>query len=346
MSTPLALGIGIVLLAFNAFFVGAEFAIMSARRSRIEPLAEDGSKAATTLLWALEHVTLMLAACQLGVTVCSTSLGVVAEPAIAHALQSPFESVGLPAAAAHGVAFALALIIVVYLHVVIGEMVPKNLAVTTPERAALVLAPALVVVAKVFKPIVGLLNWLANHFVKWSGLEPKDEVASAFTADEVASIVETSERAGVLRDDLGLLTGALEFSDLTAGDVMVPREDVVTVPRTITPAELEKAVARTGFSRFVVADENGEYIGYLHLKDVIGVNPAVRDQPLPPFKIRAMSTLPAGDEVESALGVMKQGGIHLVEVVSPTGEGLGVLFLEDVLEELIGEVRDSMQREA
>lgn len=346
MSTPLALGIGVVLLALNAFFVGAEFAIMSARRSRIEPLAEDGSKAAVTLLWALEHVTLMLAACQLGVTVCSTSLGVVAEPAIAHALQSPFQSIGLPEAAAHGVAFALALIIVVYLHVVIGEMVPKNLAVTTPERAALVLAPALVIVAKIFKPIVGALNWLANHFVKWSGLEPKDEVASAFTADEVASIVETSERAGVLRDDLGLLTGALEFSDLTAGDVMVPRKDVVTVPATVTPAELERAVARTGFSRFVVADEAGEYIGYLHLKDVIGINPQVRDQPLPPFKIRKMSTLPAGDEVESALGVMKQAGIHLVEVVNPQREGLGVLFLEDVLEELIGEVRDSMQRDA
>ena len=346
MSTSVALIIGLILLACNAFFVGAEFAIMSARRSRIEPLADGGSKSAKTVLWALENVTLMLAACQLGITLCSTSLGAVAEPAIANLLTGPFTQLGLPSAAAHAVAFAIALFVVVYLHVVIGEMVPKNLAVTVPEKAALILAPPLVIVAKIFKPIVVTLNKIANQFVRLSGFEPKDEVASAFTADEVASIVETSQRAGVLDDEIGLLAGALEFSDLTVAEVMVPREDVATVPLGVTPAELEERVAKTGFSRFVVADDHGDFVGYLHLKDVIGAVGEARDRPLPAFKIRAMASVPGGDEVESALAVMKRDGIHLVEVSNGDGAAVGVLFLEDILEELVGEVRDSMQRDA
>lgn len=345
MSPTVALIIGFILLILNAFFVGSEFAIMSARRSRIEPLADAGSKSAKTVLWALENVTLMLAACQLGITLCSTSLGAVAEPAIAQLLMGPFTAMGIPSAAAHAVAFVIALVVVVYLHVVIGEMVPKNLAVTVPEKAALILAPPLVLVAKMFKPIVVGLNKLANQFVRLAGFEPKDEVASAFTVDEVASIVETSQRAGVLDDEIGLLAGALEFSDLTVAEVMVPRDEVSTVKPGLTPAELEESVAKTGFSRFVVADSSGEFIGYLHLKDVIGAVGPARDKPLPDFKVRAMTSVPGGDEVESALAVMKRDGIHLVEVRDSAGTSVGVLFLEDILEELVGEVRDSMQHD-
>ena len=345
MSTGTALIIGVILLALNAFFVGAEFAIMSARRSRIEPLADAVSKRAKTVLWALENVTLMLAACQLGVTLCSTSLGAVAEPAIANALTGPFHSLGLPTAAAHTVAFIIALVVVVYLHVVVGEMVPKNLAVTVPETAALILAPPLVLITRVFKPIVVALNWLANHIVRLFGFEPKDEVASAFTADEVASIIETSQRAGVLEDEIGLLSGVLEFSDLSVAEVMVPRDEVSTVSPDVTPAEMEELVAQTGFSRFVVAESDGTFIGYLHLKDVIGSTGLNRDRPMPSFKLRTMASIPGENEVESALAIMKRDGIHLVEVRDVNDVSVGVLFLEDILEELVGEVRDSMQRD-
>lgn len=346
MSPTVALIIGLILLILNAFFVGSEFAIMSARRSRIEPLADAGSKSAKTVIWALENVTLMLAACQLGITLCSTSLGAVAEPAIAQLLMGPFDSLGMPPAAAHAVAFAIALIVVVYLHVVIGEMVPKNLAVTAPEESALILAPPLVLIVKIFKPIIVGLNKLANQFVRLAGFEPKDEVASAFTADEVASIVETSQRSGVLDDEIGLLAGALEFSDLTVAEVMVPRHNVSTVSPGVTPTGLEERVAQTGFSRFVVADDSGHFVGYLHLKDVIGAAGPARDRPLPPFKVRSMASVPGSDEVETALVVMRRDGTHLVEVRDETGSSVGVLFLEDILEELVGEVRDSMQRDA
>ena len=172
MSLGLVLGV-IGLLLVNAFFVGAEFAIISARRSSIEPRALAGSRSAKTVLWAMEHVSLMLACAQLGITVASVSLGVVAEPAIAHALEPLFHALGLPDAWAHGVALLIALAIVVSLHVIFGEMVPKNAAVANPDRAAMLFGPPLVVVARVLKPIIVALNWIANCLVRLLGVEPR-----------------------------------------------------------------------------------------------------------------------------------------------------------------------------
>ena len=347
MSTGLAITIGALLLAANAFFVGAEFAVISARRSSIEPLAAAGSLRARTVLWAMEHVSLMLACAQLGITVCSTSLGVVAEPAIAHAIEGPLTAVGLPEAAVHPVAFVIALAVVVYLHVVLGEMVPKNLAVAGPDRAALWFAPPLVWIARVVSPVITALNWLANGALRAFGVEPKDEVASAFTAQEVQSIVERSRAEGLLEDDQGLLTGALQFSDRTAGDVMVPVEALVAVPQGCTVADVERLVARTGFSRFPVTDRAGEPVGYLHLKDVLFAGVADRDLPVPSWRVRALAQVGPDDEVEEALAAMQRSGSHLARVVVPEPLGarvVGVVFLEDILEELVGEVRDAMQR--
>ena len=343
MSTGTALLVAGVLLAVNAFFVGAEFAIMSARRSQIEPLAAAGSRAAGTVLWAMEHVSLMLACAQLGITICSTGLGVVAEPAIAHAVEGPLVAMGLPKEASHVVGFTFALGLVVYLHVVLGEMVPKNLAVTAPERAALWFGPPLVVVSRAISPVIRLLNWTANLVLRMAGIEPKDEVASAFTAEEVASIVERSRAEGLIVDDLGLLTGAIEFSEATAGSVMIPRDRLVTLPFGSTPEDLERTVARTGFSRFPVVDRHDLAIGYLHLKDVLDVTGATRHTPVPRTRVRPMALVAPEDEIEDVLAVMQRSGAHLA-CVTVDGEQRGVVFLEDILEELVGEVRDAMQR--
>src|SRR5690554_6376709 len=175
MSSGTALLVGLVLLVANAFFVGAEFAIMSARRSRVEPLAET-SRRARTVLWAMEHATLMMACAQLGITVCSTGLGAVAEPAIARLVEAPLTSLGLPAASAHVVGFTVALALVIYLHVVVGEMVPKNLAVTTPEKAAMWFGPPLVLVSRAVSPLIRAMNGLANLMLRAVGIQPKAEV--------------------------------------------------------------------------------------------------------------------------------------------------------------------------
>ena len=352
MSPALGIAIAVALLAANAFFVGAEFAVVSARRSAIEPLAAAGSSRARTALWAMENVSLMLACAQLGITLASVSLGAVAEPALAHLLEGPLAALGLGEAAVHAVAVVIALAVVVYLHVVLGEMVPKNLAVAGPDRAALWFAPPLVWVARVVRPVIGALNWLANHVVRLGGVEPKDEVVSAFTAQEVQSIVARSQAEGLLRDEQGLLAGAIEFSDRTAADVMVPVERLVAVPQGCTVDDVERSVARTGFSRFPVTDDDGVPVGYLHVKDVLWAGPDDRGRPVPAWRVRPLAEVAPGDEVEEALAAMQRTGVHLARVTAPAVEGpdgsaervIGVVFLEDILEELVGEVRDAMQR--
>ena len=162
MSTPVALIVTVALLAGNAFFVGSEFAITSSRRAQLEPLAQAGDARAVTALWALQHISRMLATAQLGVTVCSTGLGVVAEPAIAHALTPLLARIGIADAGAHAVAVVIALVLVVYVHVVFAEMVPKNMSIAAPERAVRLLAPPLVWVSRVFGPVITGLNGFAN----------------------------------------------------------------------------------------------------------------------------------------------------------------------------------------
>ena len=337
------------LLLLNAFFVGAEFAVISARRSQIEPLANPttgrGSRSARTTLWALEHLSLMLACAQLGITVASLGLGAVAEPAVAHLLEVPFEAAHLPPDLLHPVAFALALAVVVYLHVVIGEVVPKNLAIAGPERAALVLAPPLVAVARVLSPLIKVLDAFTRLLLRLLRVEPKEELASAFTAEEVHSIVTESRREGLLdEEEHGLLTGALELAARPAADVMVPVASLVTVPPTASPEEVERAVARTGFSRLPVRDEAGTLTGYLHVKDLLFADDAAYSQPVPPRRVRALVNVPADEDVEDVLVALQRAGAHLARVVDPAGSTVGVVFLEDVLEELVGEVRDATQR--
>ncbi|MDM8083819.1 hemolysin family protein [Cellulomonas cellasea] len=344
MNSTVALLLAVILLAGNAFFVGAEFAIISARRSAIEPLAEAGNRRARTVLWAMEHVSLMLACAQLGVTVCSTTLGLVAEPALAHLIEDPLRALGVSTSLAHPIAFVMALAIVVYLHVVLGEMVPKNLAVAGPDRAVLWFGPPLVWLGRVLRPVIAALNWLANHVLRLFGVEPKDEVASAFTAQEVRSIVELSQAEGLIDDAQGLLSGAIQFSDRTAAEVMVPLADLVTLDVAATPADVERHVARTGYSRFPVLDAGGVPTGYLHLKDVLYADEDSRDLPVPTWRVRALAVVEPGAEVEEALAAMQRSGTHLARV-ERDGRTEGVVFLEDILEELVGEVRDAMQRD-
>ena len=383
MSTPVALIVTVALLAGNAFFVGSEFAITSSRRAQLEPLAQAGDARAVTALWALQHISRMLATAQLGVTVCSTGLGVVAEPAIAHALTPLLARIGIADAGAHAVAVVIALVLVVYVHVVFAEMVPKNMSIAAPERAVRLLAPPLVWVSRVFGPVITGLNGFANRVLHVMGLEAKEEVSAAFNAAEVASIVERSTAEGVLEDDTGLLTGALEFSEETAGSVMVPLDALVTLAENCRPEDVEQAVAATGFSRFPLvavdagasgdgdggdADGAGEsgarnvhdandandandasaatnrITGYLHLKDILYADGAQRSEPIPSWHARTLVPVRADDEVEDVLAAMQRTGAHLGRVEDADGVTVGVVFLEDILEELVGEVNDAMQR--
>ncbi|MGV8895574.1 MAG: hemolysin family protein [Rhodoglobus sp.] len=333
-----------VLLAVNAFFVAAEFAVISARRSQIEPKAEAGSRSAKTALWAMEHATLMLAACQLGITVASLLILNVSEPAIHHLLEIPLALTGLPEEAISTIAFIIALLLVSFLHVVLGEMVPKNMSFSIPDRAVLILAPPLVFVATIFRPIIVALNAIANGILRLVGVQPKSEANSVFTLDEVATIAAQSTREGVLTDAGGTLNAAFEFTSKKVQDVAIAMTAIVTLPEAAAPADVEKAVARHGFSRYILVNDEGEPTGYLHLKDVIGVEEDEFSLPVLPKRIRQLISIYRGSDLEDALATMRRSGVHVARAFDESGSTQGVLFLEDIIEELVGEVQDATRR--
>ena len=334
-----------VLLAVNAFFVGAEFAVISARRSQIEPRADAGSRAAKTALWAMENATLMLATCQLGITVCSLLILNVSEPSIHHLLEMPLLLTGLPEEVIGTIAFIIALLIVSFLHVVLGEMVPKNLSFSVPDRAVLILAPPLVFVATVFSPIIVALNAAANGILRLFRVSPKNEINSVFTLDEVATIVAHSTREGLLTDTGGTLSAAFEFTSKKVRDVAVGMSSLVTLPEDATPADVERAVAQRGFSRYILVNDAGEPTGYLHLKDVIDLDGENEfNEPVPPKRIRRLISIFRGTDLEDALATMRRSGVHVARAFDETGATRGVLFLEDIIEELVGEVQDATRR--
>lgn len=333
----------VVLLVLNAYFVAAEFAVISARRSQIEPRAERGSKAARTSLYAMEHATLMLATSQLGITVCSLLILIVSEPAIHHLVEGPLEWMHLSPEWVSGGAFVIALLLVTYLHVVFGEMVPKNLSFSVPDRAVLILAPPLVFLSKVFRPVIWLLNELANLGLRLFGITPKSEATSAFTFDEVADIVAQSKREGILTDEAGTLANTFEFTAKRVGDVAVPIASIRALPEGCSPHDLQRAVAEYGFSRYVITSPDGP-VGYVHIKDLLDLPDDAYNAPLPAARIRPLASLYEGTDLEDALAALRRTGRHLARVVDKTGAASGVLFLEDVIEVLVGEVHDATAR--
>ena len=224
MSTPVALTITVLLLAGNAFFVGAEFAVTSSRRSQLEPLVEAGDARAATALWALQHISRMLATAQLGVTLCSTGLGVVAEPAIARIVQPLLTRVGVGAAGAHAVAVVVALVLVVYLHVVAGEMVPKNISISSPESAVRWLAPPLVQVSRLFGPVVTGLNGFANWVLHRLGVD-RDTVSRRYRgAGCGAHQRSTPPRTGSMEAREGTRSAIMPPSPIMASDCRLENE--------------------------------------------------------------------------------------------------------------------------
>lgn len=342
MSDLTAVLIAVFLLAANAFFVGAEFALISARRTQIEPRVAEGSRAARTTLRAMESVSLVMAGAQLGITAASLGLGAIGEPAVAHLIEPGLHALGVSDDLLHPIAFAIALTVVVYLHVVLGEMVPKNIALAGPERAALVLGPPMMLVVTILKPIVVTLNAIANVLLRMIRIEPKDEVASAFTRDQVAAMVDESRHEGLIEaGEYDRLAGALGFTERTVTAVLLPRESIRTVPRRASVLEVEQLCAETGYSRFPVASPDDELVGYLHIKDVLEAESDDEDHPIEDKWIRPFASVRPTDRLHDALTALRRKGAHMGRVVSDEGEVLGLVALEDVLEELVGEIRDA-----
>jgi CBS domain containing-hemolysin-like protein len=346
MSTPLSLVLALVLLALNAFFVATEFALVSARRSQIEPRAQEGSGLARRTLRAMEDVASMIAGIQLGVTVCSVLLGAVAEPAVGHVIAPVLHAARVPEDFAHPIALAVALVLVAFLHVVLGEMVPKNVTLALPERAVLILAPVMFAVVSVLRPLIVVLDAVARGTLRLLRVEPKQEVTSAFTREEVAAMVEESRGEGLLQPgEYDRLAGALGFTEKSVAAVLMPSATLTTLPRGCSAADVEALCAATGFSRFPVRTADGELLGYLHIKDVLEPDEARRERPIDEKWIRPFATVTADDGLHDTLETLQRRGAHMARVVDGTGATLGLATLEDVIEELVGEIRDAAHLE-
>ncbi|MGK5169525.1 hemolysin family protein [Geodermatophilus sp. CPCC 205761] len=341
MSDVVSLLVLVALLMGNAFFVAAEFALVTARVDQLEPRAQAGSPRAVKTLAAMRNVSQMMAAAQLGITLCSLGLGAVGEPAVAHLIERPMAALGVPEGLLHPIALVIALAIVTVLHMVLGEMVPKNVTIAGPDRAALVLGPPLATFARLLKPVIWLFNTVANGFVRLFGVQPTDEVAASFDEAEIRSMITQSRREGRLGSEVSeLAAGALTFEQHDIDSVLLPIERVVTVPRSTTPRELEAVVAEHGFSRYPVRGEDDAPAGFVHVKDVLGLAGADRDRPIPDDRVTPLVRLAPDAALPEVLAEMRVQGAHLGRVVRD-GVTVGVVALEDVLERLIGDVRDA-----
>jgi CBS domain containing-hemolysin-like protein len=341
MSDVLALLVTLLLLLGNGFFVGAEFSIITSRRDRLEGLADAGNRRARIVMEAGRQLPLLIAGAQLGITVCSLGLGALAEPVVAGLLERPFHALGIPAALLHGVAFALALAIVVALHTVLGEMVPKNLAIAGPERVAMLLVPVHYAYCRLVRPVLRLFTAVAQGVLRLMKVEPKDELESAYTSDELATLIAESQREGLLEPaEHRRLAKTLSSTGRTVADVLVPIDAVKTVPGRPTVGDVEAAVTDTGFSRYPLRMADGRLNGYLHVKDVLDLAGADASTPVPLTRVRGLPELPADSRLDEALTALRRAQSHMGKAIGPDREVVGVVALEDLVEEYVGTVRD------
>ncbi|GAA5176908.1 hemolysin family protein [Rugosimonospora acidiphila] len=326
----------IILLLGNAYFVAAEFSLIASRRTVIEPLAAT-SQMARSALRAMEQIPVMIAGSQLGVTVCSLGLGAIAEPALSGLVGRGLTATHLPTVAAHPLGFVLGLIAVVFLHTVLGEMVPKNLTLVGPERAVLWLGPPMLWFCVATRPLLVAMRWAARMVLKIWRVEATDAVKTVYTAEELAGLVAESRTEGLLDpEEERRITGALALHRRTARDALRPWGTVTTVAEDVSPASLEVLATRTGLSRFPVVDRETRRVrGFVHVKDVLGVVGQARRAPIAQTLIRPLPALPPDRSLAEALLAMRRERRHIV-LITDGRTPLGLLTLDDVLRAVVG----------
>jgi CBS domain containing-hemolysin-like protein len=338
-----------VLIALNGFFVAAEFAVLASLRARIEPLAEQ-RWSARVALGAMASLGRVLAGTQLGVTTCSIVLGSVCEPAIAGLLREIGTWVHVPTGAADVVAVVLSLGLVVFLHLLFGEMVPKSIAVSGPERTLLWVVLPLAAFVWVLRPVLWALNGLARLGARPFGVSSSDELRATANSAELSMMLEESAGEGLIADqEAELMARSLAFVERTASEVMVPRDQIVAVEADATVAEIEDVIRRSGRTRLLVAQSASRggvdaVSGFVHAKDLLRLPPELADQPIP-FRPRLVVAVPPDRTLADLLVLMRSRRVHVAVVADARQRTLGMVTLEDVLESIVGDIADETDRE-
>jgi len=340
------LGVGLLLTIGTGLFVASEFSLVNLDRSDLEVRQERGEKRLGMTISALKITSTHLSSAQLGITLTTLLTGYTMEPALSSLLGGPLTSIGVPEAAVPVVATVIAITLATLLSMIIGELVPKNFALALPLTTAKVVIPFQTGFTFVFRPVIALLNNTANAILRSIGIEPKEELSGARTAEELSSLVRRSALQGSLdRDTATLLARTLSFSDHTAQDVMTPRPRLASVDRTDTAEDVIMLARTTGFSRFPVLDDSiDDVVGFVHVKQAVAVPREKRaDVPVSALQSDALR-VPETMKLDSLLAELRGRGYQMAVVVDEYGGTAGVATLEDLVEELVGEVSDEHDR--
>ncbi|MFE3856778.1 hemolysin family protein [Streptomyces griseorubiginosus] len=334
MSFPMALFVTVLLLIGSGFFVAAEFALVAAKRHRMEKAAAEGQRGAGAALAGMRELSLMLAGAQLGITVCTLGLGSVSKPAISHELDPLLHDLGLPSALSYGIAFAVAMVVVVFLHMVVGEMAPKSWAIAHPERSAMLLSPAFRGVVKVVRPLIAVLNRISNALVRLCRVTPRDELTAVHNREQLTHLVEESERLGLIsKDDSELITNSLTEPQTPVGDLQIPAAEITSVPADAEVAEILELATAHDRSRLLVRD--GEtVVGSVHARDALvararGRAARARDLARPVPELTAQHTL------SEAIEHLRRRRASLAVVRDDAGRLTGLVTLDDLLARLL-----------
>ncbi|WP_345069777.1 hemolysin family protein [Leifsonia kafniensis] len=340
------LGIGLILTVGTGLFVASEFALVNLDRTDLEARQARGESRLAMTIAALKITSTHLSSAQLGITLTTLLAGYTMEPALSGLLTPPLTALGLPEVVIPGTATVLAVVIATLVSMIIGELVPKNFALALPIQTAKLVVPFQTAFTTVFKPVVFVLNGSANGILRSMGIEPKEELSGARTAEELSSLVRRSASAGLLEKDTAtLLHRTLQFSGHTASDVMTPRPRVASINRTASAQAVIDLTRQTGYSRFPVIDESvDDVVGIVHIKQAVAVPRHRRaDVPVSALQSEAIR-VPETMKLDSLLGELKGRGYQMAVVVDEYGGTAGVATLEDLVEELVGEVADEHDR--
>ncbi|MEV7573128.1 hemolysin family protein [Pseudarthrobacter sp. NPDC089323] len=338
----LFLAAGLLLIAGTGFFVAVEFSLIALDQPTVQRAVDDGDAGAVPLLVCLKSLSTQLSSCQLGITLTTLLTGYVMEPSVGQLLEAPLASLGLPDVAVASISLVLAMVIATLLSMLLGELVPKNMAIALSFRVGKALARPQLVFTAVFKPAIVLLNGFSNRVLHVFGLEAKEEISGARTPAELASLVRRSAAMGTL--DAGtanFIARTLNFSTRTAADVMTPRIRVETIDADQPVADIVAAARRTGYSRFpVIGDSADDIRGLVHVKKAVAV-PWERRQNLEAGAIMTeVLRVPETIHLDALLAELREGNLQLAVVLDEYGGTAGIATLEDLVEEIVGEVAD------
>lgn len=336
------IGIGLILTVGTGLFVASEFALVNLDRHELEARQARGEKRLGPTIKALKITSTHLSSAQLGITLTTLLTGYTFEPAISSLLREPLLSWGLPENLVPGVGAVIGILLATIFSMIIGELVPKNFALALPLATAKIVVPFQALFTTVFKPVILLFNNTANNIIRSFGIEPKEEISGARSAEELSSLVRRSALEGMLdADHATLLHRTLRFSEHSALDVMTPRVRMITVPKSATAEEIINLATTSGFSRFpVIGRDRDDVVGVVHLKQAFAIELERRTKITAAELMVEPLRVPESKSVDSLLGELRQHGLQIAVVFDEHGGTAGIVTLEDLVEEIIGELED------